>query len=126
MKYTVQSSVSPLLLGFGKTAAQTAWHLFAEYGVFSTVLDRKRTFAAHFTPFSHFRLLPDVSDEFIVMSLEKYADEHSDKTCVIVPCNEYYGKFAKRNASRLERRFLLRSPDNACKITPQRHSTVKD
>ena len=85
MRDVVTSAVRPLLLGYGRVARQTAWRFFAEYGVMSTVLDKKRTLGSYFSVFSSFRLLPSSeSDEFIIMSLERIADEMGELTLIVV------------------------------------------
>lgn len=121
MRDVVTSAVRPLLLGYGKVARQTAWRFFAEYGVTSTVLDRKRTLGAYLSLFFSFRPLPDSeSDEFILMSLDRLADEMGDLTLLVVPCSPFYFDFIKRNRERLETRFILRSPEKACNVRPSR------
>ena len=115
MKYTVRSTVMPLLLGFGKTSIKTSWRLISKYGLLSTILDKKFSLGSFFV----FRKLPDSSsDEILLMSLERIADEHSDMTCVIIPCEPKYAKFVLKNKSRLENRFIIRTPENACQISP--------
>ena len=118
MKYAVRSAVMPLLLGFGKTSVKTSLRLTAKYGMIPMVLDQKRALGSFFTLFSSFRRLPDTdSDEILMMSLERLADEYCDMTCVIIPCEERYKKFVSRNRARLESRFLLRTPDTACLLS---------
>ena len=118
MRYVVPSSVMPILLGCGKASTKVAWRLFAEYNVISTVLDYKRSAWMLLSPFSAFRKLPDTDyDEITMMSLEKMADEHSEMTCLIVPCNEFFEGFIKRNRETLEKRFLLRAPESAHRIS---------
>ena len=115
MKYAVRSAVMPLLLGFGKTAAKTSWKLISKYGLVPTVLDKKFSLGS----FLIFRKLPDsASDEILLMSLEKIADEHPEMTCVIIPCTPIYAKFISRNKALLESRFILRNPENACQMSP--------
>ena len=119
MRDVVISAVRPLLLGYSKVSRLTAWRFFAKYGVVSTVLDQKRTVGSYFTLFSVFRFLPSaLSDEFTLMSLERIADEMGEFTVVIIPCTEEYSAFVKRNREWLETRFILRSPENACRMTP--------
>lgn len=121
MRDVVTSAVRPLLLGYGKVARQTAWRFFAEYSVTSTVLDRRRTFGSYFSLFFSFRSLPcSDSDEFIIMSLERLADEMGDLTLMIVPCTPFYRELVKRNRERLETRFILRSPEKVCNVRPSR------
>jgi len=121
MRDVVTSAVRPLLLGCGKVARQTAWRFFAEYSVTSTVLDRRRTFGSYFSLFFSFRSLPcSDSDEFIIMSLERLADEMGDLTLMIVPCTPFYRELVKRNRERLETRFILRSPEKVCNVRPSR------
>lgn len=125
MRDVVTSAVRPLLLGYGRVARQTAWRFFAEYGVMSTVLDKKRTLGSYFSVFSSFRLLPSSeSDEFIIMSLERIADEMGELTIIVVPCSPFYRDFIKRNRERLETRFILRSPEKACNVRPLPHITT--
>ena len=117
MKYAVRSALMPLLLGFGKTSIKTSWRLVTKYGLLSTILDKKFPLGSFFV----FRKLPDSkSDEILLMSLERIADEHGDMTCVIVPCEPKYVKFVSRNKSRLENRFIIRTPENACQISPMK------
>ena len=119
MKYAVRSSVMPLLLGFGKTSIKTSWRLTVKYGLLPTVLDKKRSLGSFFTALSMFKRLPDTdSDEILLMSLERIADEYRDMTCVIIPCEEYYKRFVSRNRAHLEGRFILRTPETACQMVP--------
>ena len=119
MRDVVTSAVRPLLLGYGKVARHTAWRFFAEYGVISTVLDRERSLGAFFPLFFSFRLLPRSNeDEFIIMSLERLADEMGEITPIIVPCSSFYHDLIKRNRERLETRFILRSPEKVCNVRP--------
>ena len=121
MKYTVRSSVMPLLLGFGKESVKTSWRLTVKYGIVPTVLDKKKTLGSFFTLFSMFRKLPDTnSDEILLMSLYRIADEYGDMTCVIIPCEAAYRKFVSRNRHLLESRFILRTPDTACQMSPMK------
>ena len=122
MRDVVMSAVRPLLLGQGKSARRVAWRLFAEYGVISTLLDFKRTLGTVFYPFSSFRCLPaPVSEEFIIMSLERLSDESGELTLILIPCNRFFDELVKRNRERLEIRFILRSPENACKMAPTKY-----
>ena len=119
MKEVIYSTVTPLLLGYGSVSKKTAWRLFACYRLISTVLDQKRSLGSFFSLFSVFRRLPpSANDDFLLMSLEKLADENSDTICLLVPCEKSYADFVERNRSRLEVRFILRSPQNACNIKP--------
>ena len=114
MKYVVRDSVMYLLLGLGKTSIKTSWRLIAKYGVLPTVLDKKRSLSSFLLVFSTFRRLPDSdSDEILMMSLDRLADEYKDMTCVIIPCEKYYKKFVSRNRAALESRFILRTPETA-------------
>ena len=120
MKYTVRSAVMPLLLGFGKTSVKTSWRLTVKYGIVPTVLDKNKSLVSFFTLFSSFRKLPDTnSDDILLMSLERVADEYGDMTCVIIPCEESYKKFVSKNRQLLESRFILRTPDTACQLSPR-------
>ena len=121
MRYAVPSSVLPLLLGCGRASTRVAWRLFAEYNALSTVLDFNRSPWMLLTPFSAFRRLPRTDyDEIIMMSLEKTADEHSEMTCLIVPCNEFFERFVSRNREALEKRFLIRKPESAHRISQKK------
>ncbi len=127
MKDVVTTAVHPLLLGCGWTSIAVSWRFFAEYKAMSTLLDRKRTLLSHLSLFSSFRLLPPSdSDEFIIISLERLADELEDIAPMIVPCNKFYREFVKRNISRLESRFIVRSPERVCNVTPSVQNTAKD
>ena len=127
MRDVVLSAVKPLLLGCGKTALGASLRFFAEYGAPSVVLDKKRTLGSYFYPFSSFRYLPpSESDEFILMSLEKLCDDMPEVTFLLVPCNGLYREFTERNLSRLESRFILRTPDRVCDVTPSPQHTAKD
>lgn len=121
MKYAVRSAVMPILLGFGKASIKTSWRLIAKYGILPTILDKKRSLGSFFTLFSMFRRLPDSdSDEILLMSLERISDEYGDMTCVIIPCSLPYERFVSRNRAKLENRFILRTPDTACQISPMK------
>ena len=55
--------------------------------------------------------LPETEDgEFILLGLERFADEREDNTCLLVPCSHEYVEFVKRNKHRLEERFIIRLP----------------
>ena len=124
MRDVVMTAVRPLLLGGGRVARETAVRFFMEYRVFSVLLDRKRPLFSLFTSFTQ---LPDTrSDEFLLMSLERLGDELSDVTCLVIPCNEEFEAFVKRNRERLETRFILRSPELACEVCPVKGSVRKD
>ena len=121
MKYAVRSAVMPILIGFGKTSVKTSWKLIVKFGILPTVLDKKRSLGSFFASLSMFRKLPDTdSDEILLMSLERLADEYGDMTCVIIPCERYYENFVSRNRARLESRFILRTPDTACLMSPMK------
>ena len=118
MKYAVRSAVMPLLLGFGKTSIKTSWRFVTKYGLLPTVLDKKFPLGS----FLSLRKLPNSdSDEILIMSLEKIADEHPEMTVVIIPCTPVYAKFVSRNKALLENRFLLRTPENACRISQRKN-----
>ena len=60
-------------------------------------------------PAARFSPIPDVEgDEFLVLTLERFAAEHDDMTFLLVACSPESEKFIKRNRSTLEDRFLLR------------------
>lgn len=127
MRDVIYSSVRPLMLGDGKTARQAAWRFFAAYGVTSTVMDIKRSLISSLSPFLSFRHLPPVkADEFILMSLERFADEAPDVTVIIVPCEELFRDFIDRNLARLEARFIIRSPERVCDVRPSQRHIIKD
>lgn len=127
MREVIFSAVRPLILGDGKAANLTAWRFFASYGVRSTVMDKKRSFGSYFCPFFSFKHLPPTdSDEFILMSLELFADENADMTIILIPAGDFYREFTKRNLSRLESRFIIRSAETACNVKPYQKYKVKD
>lgn len=127
MREVVFSAVRPLILGDGKLARRTAWRFFAEYGVMSTVLDKKRTIGSYFSLFSSFRHLPPTSsDDFILMSLERVADETPDVTLIVTPCNEIYRDLIKRNLAWFESRFIIRAPEKVCDVRPTQRHRIKD
>ena len=127
MREVVFSAIRPLILGDGRLARQTAWRFFAAYGVTSTVLDKKRTLGSYFSIFSSFKHLPPTSsDDFILMSLERIADETPDVTLIVTPCTEFYREFVKRNLPWLESRFMIRSPEKVCDVRPSQRRTAKD
>ena len=119
MRDVVFSAMLPLILGDGKAARQTAWRFFASYGVRSTVMDKKRSFGSFFCPFFSFRRLsPTDSDEFILMSLDRFADENPDLTVIMIPSDGFYREFTERNLALLESRFIIRSHETACNVRP--------
>ena len=127
MREVVLSAIHPLILGDGKEARLTAWRFFAAYGVRSTITDQKRSLATLLCPFSAFRRLPPTSsDEFILMSLERFADENPDLTVILIPTSDFYRELIDRNRAQIEARFIIRSSQNACKVTPFQRQKIKD
>ena len=123
----VFSAVRPLILGDGRSAREVAWRFFASYSVRSTVMDKKCSLGSLFCPFLSFRRLPPTdSDEFILMSLERFAEKNSDMTVILIPTGDFYRGFTERNLSSLEARFIIRSADTACNVTPSQKYKVKD
>lgn len=51
------------------------------------------------------------SDDFALLSLERFACGQEDFTCLIIPCSEEYDGLIKRNRRALESRFIIRSYD---------------
>ena len=127
MREVVLSAVHPLILGDGKEARLAAWRFFAAYGVRSTITDKKQSLFTLLCPFSVFRRLPPTSsDDFILMSLDRFADENPDVTVIVIPASDVYRDFIERNRAHIEARFIIRSIRNACKITPFQRQKIKD
>ncbi|MCI6502750.1 MAG: hypothetical protein MSA49_05940 [Clostridia bacterium] len=118
MNTTIATAVLPFLLGGGPVAYRTALRLFFRHGLFSVVFARKKTLFSHPRWISRFFPLPDGSaDDFIFMTLERYiAEEERDRIFVLVPCTPESEAFVKRNRSRLESRFVLKTPNNVCAL----------
>jgi predicted ATP-grasp superfamily ATP-dependent carboligase len=86
----------------------------------SVVLDRERDALSYFSIVSRFKPLPKIkSDEFVLMSLEKIALEHEDMNLLLIPCTDLYSSFVERNREWIEKRFIIRFPENAETILPR-------
>ena len=121
MKDVIATSVFPILLGSCKLSRVTCRKLFRIYGLTSVVLDEERDALSYFSIVSRFKPLPKLrSDEFVLMSLEKIALEHDDMTLLLIPCTNLYSSFVERNREWIEKRFIVRLPENAEAIVPKR------
>lgn len=120
MKDAIATSVFPILLGSCKVARKTYRKLFRIYGLTSVVLDEETSALSYFSIVSRFKPLPKMkSDEFVLMSLNKFSSEHDDMTLLLIPCTDLYSEFVERNRAWLEKRFIIRSPENAENIAPE-------
>lgn len=109
MRDVVPYSVLPMLLGNTKDARRVARRLLWYFSLRSYVFDRHASWELRLMPAARFFPIPDVGgDEFLVLTLERFAAEHDDMTFLLVACSPESEKFIKRNRSTLEDRFLLR------------------
>lgn len=123
MRAAISTSVFPVLLGDGKVSRRAARRLFMSFNLTSTVFDKKRSALSYLSCISRFSPLPpNSSDEFVLMSLDKIFEEHEEKTLLLIPCTEDYSDLVARNKSRLEKKFIIRTPENATSFIPD-HST---
>ena len=111
MREVISHTVTPMLLGNNKRSRRLARRLFWHFGIRSSIFDIHRSTELDLMISAHFSPLPETEDgEFILLGLERFADEHEDNTCLLVPCSSEYAEFIKQNKQSLEKRFIIRLP----------------
>ena len=111
MRFTLSTSVRPVLLGAGSLTLKTALCLFCRYSLRSFVFADERTLSLRLPIFSSFHTLREsTSDEFILMDLSKLPVEYGESTYLLIPCTERYTLFVSHNIKKLEGRFIIRTP----------------
>lgn len=61
--------------------------------------------SARFSPLSE-----TYDDEFTLLSLDRFAAEREENTCLLVPCSKGHAVFIEQNKQALEKRFIIRLP----------------
>ena len=113
MRSVISTSVTPIILGNDRTAYRTAAHLFFKYGLISNIFAKTRTFASSFVFFAPFHPLPASNNDcFTLMALEKFYVEHGESTYLLIPSDEELEGFTKRNLELLEKKFIVRTPND--------------
>lgn len=111
MRSTITMSVKPILLGGSFETIKTATLLFLRYSLCSCVFVQKTTFISRFVPFILCRALPNQNDRFLLMSLEHHTQEYGESTYLLIPCTNIHRRFVERNLETLEKRFIIRYPE---------------
>lgn len=116
MRDVAPYSVMPMLLGNTKDARRLARRLLWYFSLRSYVFDRCPSWELRLMLAARFSLLPDVDgDEFLILTLERFAAEHDDMTFLLVSCSPEANNFLKRNRFALEDKFLIRSSSEMLK-----------
>ena len=110
MRDVVPYSVLPMLLGDTKDARRLARRMLWFFSLRAYIFDRRRSRELQLMLAARFSPLPMVEDDdFLILTLERFAAEHDDMTCLLVSCSEESASFIARNRGALEKRFLIRS-----------------
>lgn len=113
MRMTLSMSVKAVLLGGGGLTFRVAFSLFTKYMLSSHVFSCKAPFYRRLPFFSAFHSLPDPqNDALTLMALEHLQREYGESTYLLIPCDELSNAFVSRNKEYLERRFIVRYPDD--------------
>ena len=111
IREAVSCSVIPMLIGDNKISHRLARRLFWRYSVRSHVFDRQCSCALRLMLSASFSPLPVTDDdEFILMTLERFARERDGFTYLLVPCSKSSKAFIDRNRAALGTGFIIRSP----------------
>lgn len=106
----ISGSVLPMLLGDNKDSRRLARRLFWHFNLRSHIFARKCSLTLSLMLSAVFSPLPDSdSDEFVLMTVERFAAEHDEMTFLLVTCSKEAEAFIEKNRSALENRFLIRS-----------------
>lgn len=112
MKEIISHMITPMLLGNNKCSRRLARRLFWRYGIRSNIFDVCRSIELDLMLSAVFSPLPQASDaEFILLGLNRFADEREDNTCLIVPCSSKFAELINQNRQGFERRFIIRTPN---------------
>lgn len=110
MRMTVSTSVKPVLLGGGGTAFKVAVCLFCRYALRSHLFSQKKFLALSPLLASRHALPSTANDRFVIMDLERIPTEYGESTYLLIPCTPECASLVSRNRTRLESRFIIRSP----------------
>ena len=110
MRDVVSSSVIPMLLGDNNNSRRLARRLFWYFNLRSYIFDKKCSLRLGLMLSAAFCQLPGGrSDEFIIMTLERFTGENDDMTFLLVTCSPEAERFIERNGGALEEKFLIRT-----------------
>ena len=113
MKNTIAWSVKPIILGDGRVASRLAFFLFFKHWLRAAVFGRRRTPPLASPLFAKYRKIPDIKDEFLIMTLERFAEESCEwSTLLLIPTTEEYRRVVESNRDRLEKRYIIRTPES--------------
>ena len=111
MRTTIMMSVKPILLGGSATAIRTATALFLRYSLSSCAFVSQATLLYRLLPFVLCRILSNTDDCFVTMALDHFTREYGESTYILIPCTDAYRRFVERNRDTLEKRFIIRYPE---------------
>ena len=112
MRDVVPCSVIPMLIGNNKSSRRLARRLFWRFSVRSHIFDHRSSRILDFMLAAAFSPLPNTEDdEFILLTLDRFASEHSDMTYLLVPCSDEARALVERGRPTLEGGFIIRSPE---------------
>ena len=113
MKNTIAWSVKPIILGDRRVAIKLSLLLFFKHWLRATVFGRRRLPSLVLQLFAKYRRIPDVKDEFLIMTLERFAEESCEwSTLLLIPTTEEYRCVVNSNRGRLEQKYIIRTPES--------------
>ena len=106
-KDMLRASVIPVLLGASPQAFCLAWKIYLRSGIISYICDERQSAAHALNPCSKFFPLISASDPRVMIDVLTYLAAEPDHLPIIIPCNDFYSKFADQNRELLEERFII-------------------
>ena len=66
--------------------------------------------------FAKYCRIPDIKDEFLIMTLERFAEESCEwSTLLLIPTTGEYESAVLANRDRLEKKYIIRTPESILK-----------
>ena len=117
-KEMLRKTLIPVLLGGNRRSFAISSRLWFFHGLRSYICDSKRRFFAVMDPLvTAFELFSDTDDDMIFEAL-CYISDNTDYLPILVPCSQKFELFVKRNAERLETRFIISSAEELFSTAP--------
>lgn len=108
----------PFILGSNRSSHSLAVKIFRKYGIFSCVLDKKRSFFDPFDPTSRYIRLFGESSELLCEQLIDLAGEEPYTLPLLIPTTAEYTQAIGEQRARLEGHFVICEPEKLFKSSP--------
>ncbi len=101
-------NIQPVLLGADLNCYHVARAFHEEYGIRSKAFGRYPIGVTQNTRILDFDTIPDMDNPSVMIdTLRRYADEHKDKTLILLGCTDDYVSLISRNREFLENTYVI-------------------